>query len=197
MKLYDLEPSGNCYKVRLFAALAGIELEVVPVDFLQGEHKRPPLTDLNPWGELPILVDGDRVLRDSQAILVHLAGVHGGAAWWPAEPLLQAEVVQWLSTAANEIQGGPCAARLIDRFGYALDRQAASERAARILGLLDAHLATRDWLALGRPTIADVAVYPYVALAPEGGIELRPYAQVGRWIERVQALPGYLPLPGA
>ncbi|MGR6722313.1 glutathione S-transferase N-terminal domain-containing protein, partial [Aeromonas veronii] len=61
--------SGNCYKVRLFAALANIDLEIVPVDFLGGEHKRKPLTDLNPWGELPILVDGNRVLRDSQAIL--------------------------------------------------------------------------------------------------------------------------------
>ena len=52
MKLYDLELSGNCYKVRLFAALAKIPLEMVPVDFMGGEHKRPPLTNLNPWGEI-------------------------------------------------------------------------------------------------------------------------------------------------
>ncbi|MFT3759375.1 glutathione S-transferase family protein [Thauera sp.] len=196
MKLYDLELSGNCYKVRLFAALANIDLEIVPVDFLGGEHKRPPLTELNPWGELPILVDGERVLRDSQAILVHLAGSYGGAAWWPAEAHLQAEIVQWLSTAANEIQHGPASARLVDKFGYAIDKSGTLAKAARILPLLDAHLAKRDWLALSRPTIADCAVFPYVALAPEGGIELSPYPNILRWIERIKRLPGYLAMPG-
>ena len=196
MKLYDLELSGNCYKVRLFAALANIELEIVPVDFLGGEHKRPPLTGRNPWGELPILVDGERVLRDSQAILVYLAGTYGGAAWWPAEAHLQAEIVQWLSTAANEIQHGPASARLVDKFGYAIDKAGTLAKAARILPLLDAHLAERDWLALSRPTIADCAVFPYVALAPEGGIELAPYPNILRWIERVKRLPGYLAMPG-
>ncbi|WP_418647117.1 glutathione S-transferase family protein [Thauera butanivorans] len=196
MKLYDLELSGNCYKVRLFAALANIKLEIVPVDFLGGEHKRPPLTGLNPWGELPILVDGERVLRDSQAILVYLAGTYGGAAWWPAEAHLQAEIVQWLSTAANEIQHGPASARLVDKFGYAIDKAGTLAKAARILPLLDAHLAERDWLALSRPTIADCAVFPYVALAPEGGIELTPYPNILRWIERIKRLPGYLAMPG-
>ena len=78
MKLYDLEASGNCYKVRLFASLANIELERVPVDFLSGAHKQPPLSELNPLGQLPILEDGKQVVRDSQAILVYLAGVYGG-----------------------------------------------------------------------------------------------------------------------
>lgn len=196
MKLYDLELSGNCYKVRLLAALAQIPLDIVPVDFLGGAHKRPPLTDLNPWGELPILVDGDRVLRDSQAILVYLAGRYGGASWWPTEPALQAEIVQWLSTAANEIQHGPGAARLVDKFGYTINKPDALRRAGRILGLLDAHLATHDWLAVSRPTIADCAVYPYVALASEGGIDLSPYAHIGRWVARIKSLPGYLPMPG-
>ncbi len=196
MKLYDLELSGNCYKVRLFAALAKIELEIVPVDFLGGEHKRPPLTDLNPLGELPVLVDGKVVLRDSQAILVYLAGSQGRSNWWPAEAQAQAEIVQWLSTAANEIQHGPGAARLVDKFGYPIDKAGTLAKAARILPLLDAHLASREWLALGRPTIADCAVYPYVALAPEGGIDLAPFAHVGRWIGRIKALPGYRSMPG-
>ncbi|MFV3076715.1 glutathione S-transferase family protein [Niveispirillum fermenti] len=196
MRLYDLELSGNCYKVRLFAALAGIDLDIVPVDVAGGEHKRPPLLDLNPWGQVPVLVDGDRILRDSQAILVYLAGTHGGEAWWPSAPFQQAEVMQWLSTAANEIQHGPCAARLVDRFGYAIDKADTLAKAARILSLLDAHLATHDWLAARRPTIAECALFPYVALAPEGGIDLAPYAHVRRWIDRVKALPGYRPMPG-
>lgn len=196
MLLHDLELSGNCYKVRLFAALAGIPLPLAPVDFLGGEHRRPPLLALNPWGELPVLQDGELVLRDSQAILIYLARRHGGHAWWPDSAAGQAKVAQWLSVAANEIQHGPCAARLIDKFGYELDKSVALGKAGRILGLLETHLATHDWLALGRPTVADCAVFPYVALAPEGGIDLTPYAAVRRWLARVKALPGFLGMPG-
>ncbi len=196
MKLYDLTLSGNCYKVRLFAALAGIPVDIVPVDFLAGEHKRPPLSELNPWGEIPILVDGEVVLRDSQAILVYLARRYAGEAWLPNDPAAMAEVVQWLSTAANEVQNGPGAARLVDKFGYALDKADTLRRAARILPLIDARLADHDWLALDRPTIADCAVLPYVALAPEGGVALDDFPHIRAWIARVKALPGFVPMPG-
>lgn len=196
MKLYDLTLSGNCYKVRLFAALAGIPLEIVPVDFLGGEHKRPPLIELNPWGELPILEDGEVVLRDSQAILVYLARRYAGEAWLPSDPAAMAEVVQWLSTAANEVQNGPGAARLVDKFGYGLDKADTLRRAARILPLIEARLADHDWLALERPTIADCAVLPYVALAPEGGVSLSDFPHIRAWIARVKALPGFAPMPG-
>lgn len=196
MKLYDLELSGNCYKVRLFAALAGITLEIEPVDFLGGAHKREPLIGLNAWGELPILVDGERVLRDSQAILVYLAGQYGGEAWWPADPWRQGQIAQWLSTAANEVQNGPAAARLVDKFGYQLDKADTLKRSDRILPLLEAHLRQHAWLVLDRPTIADCAVYPYVALAPEGGVNLAPWTAIGQWITRIKALPGYLAMPG-
>ncbi|MDD2054352.1 glutathione S-transferase [Pseudomonas putida] len=195
MKLYDLLPSGNCYKVRLFAALANIELEVEAVDFLGGAHKQPPLLTLNPLGQLPILEDGQVVLRDSQAILVYLAGEYGGLAWWPAEALGQAQIVQWLSFAANEVQHSLSAARLVQKFGYALNQAEALAKAPGVLGILDRHLAQHDWLAIGRPTIADCAVYPYVVLAPEGGVDLTPYAHVARWVKRIEALPGYLPKP--
>ncbi|WP_312961704.1 glutathione S-transferase family protein [Stutzerimonas nitrititolerans] len=195
MKLYDLEASGNCYKVRLFAALANIELEKIPVDFLSGAHKQPPLSDMNPLGQLPILEDGAQVFRDSQAILVYLAGAYGGLAWWPAHPQGQAEIVQWLSFAANEVQHSLCAARLVQKFGYDLDQSAALAKAPAVLALLDAHLQRHDWLALGRPTIADCAVYPYVVLAPEGGVELEPYSHVARWMKRMEELPGFLPKP--
>ncbi|MCO7544500.1 glutathione S-transferase family protein [Stutzerimonas nitrititolerans] len=195
MKLYDLEASGNCYKVRLFAALANIELEKVPVDFLSGAHKQPPLSDMNPLGQLPVLEDGAQVFRDSQAILVYLAGAYGGLAWWPAHPQGQAEIVQWLSFAANEVQHSLCTARLVQKFGYDLDQSAALAKAPAVLALLDAHLQRHDWLALGRPTIADCAVYPYVVLAPEGGVELEPYSHVARWMKRMEELPGFLPKP--
>lgn len=196
MKLYDLALSGNCYKVRLFAALAKVPLEIVPVDFLAGEHKRAPLIELNPWGEIPILVDGKVVLRDSQAILVYLAQAYAAPEWLPRDPAGMAEVAQWLSTAANEIQNGPASARLIDKFGYALDKADTLRRSARILPLLDAHLSRHDWLAAGHPTIADCAVFPYVALSHEGGVDLAPYPGIQAWIRRVKSLPGFQEMPG-
>ena len=181
--------------MRLFAALANIELEKIPVDFLSGAHKQPPLSDMNPLGQLPVLEDGAQVFRDSQAILVYLAGAYGGLAWWPAHPQGQAEIVQWLSFAANEVQHSLCAARLVQKFGYDLDQSAALAKAPAVLALLDAHLQRHDWLALGRPTIADCAVYPYVVLAPECGVELEPYSHVARWMKRMEELPGFLPKP--
>ena len=195
MKLYDLDPSGNCYKVRLFAALANIELELVAVDFLNGEHKKPPLSELNPLKQLPILEDGGHVVRDAQAILVYLAGTYGGLAWWPDNARGQAEIVQWLSFAANEVHHSLNAARLVQKFGYPLDMAAALEKATAVLTLLDDHLQHNDWLALDRPTIADCAVYPYVVLAPEGDVDITPYSHVARWMARIESLPGYLPKP--
>lgn len=196
MKLYDLELSGNCYKVRLFAALCGIKLDLEPVDFLNQAHKRSPVIDYNPWGELPVLVDKDVVLRDSQAILVYLAGKYGGHQWWPDSAAKQGEVMQWLCVAANEIQHGPCAARLIKKFDYHLNKESALETSERIFGLLEQHLQSHQWLALGRPTIADCSVFPYVATASEGGVDLAPYKQVSEWLRRVKSLPGFISMPG-
>ncbi|MBL8470849.1 MAG: glutathione S-transferase [Rhodocyclaceae bacterium] len=196
MKLYDLSLSGNCYKVRLFAALSEIPLTLEPVDLQGGAHKRPPFIDLNPWGEVPVLQDGAVLLRDSQAILVYLARRYGGENWLPTDPADMAEVMQWLSTAANEIQNGPSVARLIAKFGFALDKAVALQRAERIMGLMERHLAGREWLALGRPTIADCAVFPYLALAPEGGLALDAYPNICAWISRVRGLPNFIPMPG-
>jgi glutathione S-transferase len=191
-KLYDLELSGNCYKVRLMCALLGVPLEVVPVDFLGGAHKKSPLIEMNPFGEVPILVDGDLVLRDSQAMLVYVARKWGGETWLPSEPARMAEVMQWLMVAGNEIARGPNDARLHDKFGYRLDVALAREKAARLLGLMEAHLDRNEWLALGCPTIADVACMPYVALGHEGGVPVRPYPAVAAWVARVKSLPGFI-----
>ncbi len=196
MKLYDLELSGNCYKVRLFAAIAQIPIEIVPVDFMAGEHKQAPLLKMNPLGELPVLVDGDLTLRDSQAMLVYLALKYGGEAWLPKEPMHMALIMQWLSTAANEVQHGPADARLIDKFGYPLDKEFALKKSAAILPIIDKHLSHRQWLEMERPTIADMAVFPYVALAPEGGVSLQPFANIEAWIKRMKALPNFLAMPG-
>jgi glutathione S-transferase len=195
MKLYDLELSGNCYKARLFAALAGIKLELVPVDFMAGEHKQAPVIDLNPLGELPVLSDGEVTIRDSQAILVYLASKYADESWYPKAPAEQAEVVQWLSTAANEIQNGPGAARLVDKFGFDLHKESALAVSAKILPILEAQLTAHEWLALDRPTIADCAVMPYVGLSHEGGVSLESLPHIRAWIDRIKALPGFISMP--
>lgn len=195
MKLYDLELSGNCYKVRLFLKLIGQSYELFPVDFLGGAHKTPPLSELNPFLEIPILVDGDYVLRDSQAILVYLARKYGGEGWMPTEPAAMAQVIGWLMVAENEIARGPNDARLHDKFGYELDHDLAVKRSTRILDLLEQWLEDRDWLVLDRPTIADIACFPYVALGHEGRVPVGNRRKIAAWIERIKALPGFVGMP--
>lgn len=193
--LYDLELSGNCYKVRLFCALLDLDLKVVPVDFMAGAHKTSPLIDLNPFGQIPVLEDGGVVLRDSQAILVYLARKYGDEAWLPTDAAGLAEVVSWLMVAGNEIARGPNDARLHDKFGFPIDIDKARETSAHILGILEAHLKTNNWLALDRPTIADIACMPYVALGHEGGVPLDAYPAIRTWIGRIKALPGFIAMP--
>jgi glutathione S-transferase len=161
-----------------------------------GAHKRSPVVDLNAFGQVPVLVDGDLVLRDSQAILVYLARKSGGENWLPTDAEPMAQVMQWLMVAENEIARGPGDARLHDKFKINIDIAVAREKAARLLTIMEAHLLNREWLALDRLTIADVACMPYVALGWEGGVPLDPYPAVAQWVERVKALPRFISMPG-
>lgn len=197
IKLYSYQLSGNCYKVRLLLSLLGIEHEIIPVDLGKGEHKSPEYLQLNPFGQVPVLVDQEVVLADAQAILVYLARQYGGEDWLPvdAEPL--SRIVRWLSTAAGEIRQGPELARRYYLFGSKnINIEMATQQAATILELLNAHLSDRQWLELDRPTIADIAAFPYVALAADGKIDLTPYTNVLAWIERIKQLPGFVDMPG-
>jgi glutathione S-transferase len=196
IKLYDVELSGNCYKVRLFAALAKIPMELGPVDLAAGEQMREQFLTLNPWAQVPLLVDGDVVLRDSHAILLYLAARYGTPEWWPSDAASQGRVMQWLSTSAGEIQSGPASARLVEKFGYNLNKPDAVRRSESILRLIEGHLTRNEWLELGRPTIAECAVFPYVAWAPEGSVSLEPYPAIRAWIARIKLLPGFLTAPG-
>jgi glutathione S-transferase len=197
IKLYGHEMSGNSYKARLLLELLKIEYEWVKVDLMIGEHKSPEYLALNPFGQVPLLIDGETKLADAQAILVYLARQYGGDQWLPLEALPLAQVVRWLSTTAGEIRQGPENARLHYLFGAtAINIERAHQKAEHILTQLDQHLSTRTWLEFERPTIADIAVFPYVALARDGKIELDGYPNVLAWIDRVKQLPGYLPMAG-
>ncbi len=197
IRLYDTPPSGNCHKVRLLLSLLGLDHELAPVDFNGGEHKSPGFLKINPMGEIPVMEDGDLVLRDSQTILVYLARRYGDEQWLPLHPVEMARVMEWLSIASNEIQHGPNPARRALAFGRDFDVPAAQATAHRLLKYMDAHLTGREWLGADHPTIADVACYPYLKIAPEGEIDLTPYGAVLAWFERVEGLPGFVPMfPG-
>lgn len=197
IQLYGHEISGNSYKVRLLLELLKIEYEWVKVDLMKGEHKSPAYLELNPFGQVPLLVDGETKLADAQAILVYLARQYGGDLWLPLEALPLAQVVRWLSTTAGEVRQGPENARLHYLFGATtINIERAHQKAEHILTQLDRHLSTHTWLEFERPTIADIAVFPYVALARDGKIELDAYPNVLAWIDRIKQLPSYLPMAG-
>ena len=196
LKLYDLNLTGNCYKVRLMLSLLGLEYELVAVNLSAGENKSSAFLKLNPLGQVPILLDGDVVIRDSQAILVYLARRYGSENWLPLEAEAMAKVGQWLSTATNEIQHSVAAARLHFIFNAKIDLELARSRAFKILQVMDEHLQKQDWLEGNRPTIADIACFPYIALAADGKIALEDYPHVIAWISRIKQLPGYISMPG-
>ena len=195
-KLYDCDISGSCYKIRLFLNILGVSYDAVPVDFVHKEHKTAPYLALNPFGEIPIFEDGELRLRDAQAILIYLARKYDTSGnWFPEDAKSQGQIAQWLSTGGGEIMNA-AGARLVKVLNYPLDLEKLHAGAKRVFGIMDAHLADREFLELGRPTIADIACFPYTALAGEGGIDLAPYPNVLAWIERMKGLEGFIPMPG-
>ena len=197
VKLFDLELSGNCYKVRLLMSLLGIKHETVAVNLMAGEHKSVEFLLLNPFGQIPVLVDENTTVADAQAILVYLARKYGDEAWLPtdAEPL--SKIMRWLSTTAGEVRQGVEFARRFYLFDAKyVNIKVANQTATFVLDILEQHLTDREWLELGHPTVADIAVFPYVALAPDGKISLEPYPNILAWCDRLKQLPEFVSMPG-
>lgn len=192
MKLYHHPLSGHAHRARLFASLIGADVDLVEVDLANGAHKAPAFLKLNRFGQVPVLEDDGVVISDSNAILVYLAKKTGAAKWLPEAPEAAAAVQRWLSVAAGEIAFGPGAARLVTVFGAGFDAEEVIGRAHRVLALIEEVLQDRDWIAAAHPTIADVALYSYIARAPEGNVDLSGYARVQAWLGRIEALPGFV-----
>ncbi|KZB60052.1 glutathione S-transferase family protein [Thalassospira sp. MCCC 1A02491] len=193
MKLYYHPISGHAHRAVLMLGLLGLDHELVEVDLASGAHKKPDFLALNPFGQVPVLQDGETVISDSNAILVYLAKKQGVTNWLPEDPKGAACIQRWLSVAAGQIAFGPGAARLVTLFGAPFDPDEVIARAHAILGLMEAHLNTQNWLAADHPTIADVALYSYVARAPEGNVDLESYGKVRDWLSRIEELPGFVP----
>jgi glutathione S-transferase len=195
MKLYTSPASGNAYKCDLLLALLGVKYESIAVNLAANESRTASFLAINPRGQIPVLVEGDLVIWDSQAILAWIARQFG-EDWFPQEPAALSEVMAWLAFAQNECLFGLARARAVKVFGRPWDLQQCQEFGRAGLSVLDSHLAKHDWLAAGRVTIADVACYPYVGLAPAGGIEIDSYTNILAWMRRIQALNGYVHMDG-
>ena len=192
MKLYYHPLSGHAHRARLFLSLIGAPHELVEVDLMAGAHKTPAFLELNRFGQVPVLDDGGTVISDSNAILVYVAKKFGKTDWLPEAPEAAAAVQRWLSVAAGQIAFGPAAARLVTLFGAKFNAEDVIGRAHAVLKVIDEELAGRKWIAANNPTIADVALYSYIARAPEGNVDLTAYRNVNAWLGRIEALPGFV-----
>ena len=193
MQLFYHPLSGHSHRVRLFLTLVNEPFELVEVDILRGEQKTDEFLKMNRFGQVPVLKDGDTVLADSNAILIYLAKKLGRDDWLPEDPLGAAAVQRWLSVAAGEVAYGVATARRIRISGPKAVPEEVLSRSYGLLNVLDDELETRNWLAASSPSLADLAVYGYVARAPEGGIDLTIYPNVQSWLCRVESLPGFVP----
>ncbi|GLQ67862.1 glutathione S-transferase [Gluconobacter albidus] len=194
MKLYYHPLSGHAHRAHLFLSLVGLPHELTLVDLAAGEQRTPEFLRLNAFGEIPVLDDDGTIIADSNAILVYVARKMGPSHWLPEDLVTEAEIQRWLSVAAGKITYGCCAARLVTVFGASFNPEEVIQRAHDTLKVIEQTLLGRTWIAgTQEPTIADVALYSYVARAPEGSVDLSEYKAIGRWLQRTESLERFVP----
>lgn len=198
IKLYDHPISGNCYKVKLALNQLGEKYEVVNVDIFRGEQSKPEFVVLNPNKKVPVLVDGDFVLWESNAILLYLGRKFAPNPLYSDDPKVFGEISQWLFFGKTTVDPGLAKVRFFTRF-VPKESQDKKElvvlrEAGRVaLRVLNDHLRKNDFLA-GAYSIADIGCYAYVHIAEEGEISLSPFPSVRSWLDRVRSQPGYVPM---
>lgn len=194
IKLYRFSLSGHSHRVELFLSLLGLPVELINVDLVAGAQKTPEFLAMNPFGQVPVIQDGDVTLADANAILVYLAGKYDSGQWLPHDPLRAAEVQRWLTVAAGLLAFGPAAARFNKLFKAMFNADEVTGRSHRLFEVMENDLQKSPYLAGATPTLADVANYSYIAHAPEGGVSLAPYPRLRTWLASIEALPGFIPM---
>jgi glutathione S-transferase len=204
MKLYSYNRSGNSYKVRLLLSFLGLKYEVIermttaPKDKIS-QTDQPDFLAINLKGQLPVLIDEDTKIIDSAAICFYLAKKYDKSGkWLPDDPLIQAKIIYWVSTSANEISSSLSKARrrvLYDDTRFDLEK--CQEKGYQILTIVEAALSESKWLATNETaTIADIICYPYIALCHEGDMSLDEFPKIQNWIKEIQKLENYINLVG-
>ena len=196
LTLYGFLPSGNVYKVRLLLAQLRIPHRRVEVSQITADTARPEFRAINPIGKVPTVVfDDGRMLSESGAILHYLANL---TRFWPPHPWDQAQVLRWMFFEQNNHEPNIAGLRFWNMHAvpvtplmelWAPARRASGEAA---LAVMDGHLAVRSFFVGERYSIADVALYAYTHVAPEGGFDLAPYPHLVAWLARVAGQPGHI-----
>ena len=200
LRLYDHLESGNAYKVRLILRLLGIPFERVEVDIVRGESRTPEFLAKNPEGRIPVLrLDDDTHLFESNAILCYLAE---GTPYLPEARLARAKVLQWMFWEQYSHEPNVATVRhWVAHIGVPEEKRALLEQkralGIRALSVMEKHLSGRPSFVGDRFTVADIALYAYTHVAPEGGFDLSPLPYVRSWLDRVRDRPGFSPITQA
>jgi glutathione S-transferase len=198
--LYRFPLSGHSHRAQLLASLLGLDVTLVDVNLPGREQKTPEFLARNPLGQVPVLVDGNDVIADSNAILMYLAAKYSPDRWLPKTPWALAQVVRWFAVTSGPMVQTLAHARAHYLFKRPTDIAATQAGAHDLLRVYEAELEARPFLLGDEVSLADVASYTYVAHAPEGGVSLAAYPRVQSWLAKVEALPGFVamkksPLP--
>ena len=197
LTLHEDPCSGNCYKIKLTAALLGTDLQIEQYDILKGDTRTPKFTaTVNPHGRIPVLQIGDRFLPESNAACWYLAE---GSAFIPEGRFDRAEMLRWMFF--EQYSHEPNIATLRFWFQFTGEANLSDQQRMQIplkqaagldaLQLMDAHLADHQWFAGDKHSLADIVLFPYTHVADQGGFKLAGYPNIRRWIERVEQLPGF------
>jgi glutathione S-transferase len=196
LRLYDSRLSGNAWKVRILLTQLGIPFERVTLNLAKGEAAEPTFRGKSRFARVPVLeLEDGRTIVESAAIMLYLAQ---GSPYLPDDPYLRAEVISWLFFEQADLLRALALPRFYHMRGIAdqMSNRIADfqEGAYSALGKLSDWLATHDWLVDNCYTIADIGMFGYVSLAPEGGYDMQRFPAIPAWLARVKAQPGWVPL---
>ncbi len=197
MKLYQMNSSGNCYKIRLLLSHLQQDYEKVEVNILAGESRTPEFLTMNPNGRVPLLVlDDGTALAESNAMLFYLAE---GSHLLPTSRLEKARVLQWMFF--EQYSHEPYIAT--SRFWISLLNQPEEYRDQLIakqpggyaaLDVMEHHLYQYEYFVGGSYSIADITLYAYTHVAEEGNFSLAGYPAIQAWLQRIESQPDYIPI---
>jgi glutathione S-transferase len=198
--LHEFAASGNCYKVRLTAALLGMPIERREYDILKGETRTPEfLEKVNPNGRIPVLQVGARFIPESNAACYYLAG---GSRLIPADRFDGADMLRWMFWEQYNHEPNIATLRFwmhelgVDNLTDVQRLQVPGKREGgnAALKLMDDHLAGRDWFVGADISVADICLFAYTHVAGDADFRLADYPHVSSWLERVQNQPNFLPM---
>jgi len=190
--LHGFAQSGNSYKVALMLNLCGADWAPRFVDFFNGETRTPAFRAINVMGEVPVLEHRGKRLTQSGVILDYLAEHFGKFGAGDADE--RREILRWLLFDNHKLTSYTATLRYLmtlAKTGETPVTEFLRTRMRGAFGVLDQHLAGRPFAVGGRPTIADLSMCGYLYFPDEFGVDWADFPNIGRWLERIAALPGW------